>query len=86
MARALLAEQACVSRDPGNPQSTYTLQSLARIAGVLQDEFLPYLDQAIAPLLAALSTDAEVSLVTVSARGGLGSTWLYASTGPEKSF
>lgn len=61
--RVLLSEQASVSRDPGNPQSTYTLQALARIAGVLRDEFLPYLGDAIAPLLAALSTDAEVSIL-----------------------
>lgn len=58
----LLSEQATVSRDPGNPQSTYTLQSLARIAGVLREEFLPYLDQAVAPLLAALAIDAEVKV------------------------
>lgn len=66
MAKALIAEQASASRDPGNPQSTYSLQSLARIAGVLQDEFLPYLDQAITPLLAVLATDAEVSLTSSS--------------------
>lgn len=56
----LLSELASVSRDPGNPQSTYTVQSLARIAGVLREEFLPYLDRAVTPLLAALSADAEV--------------------------
>lgn len=51
-----------MSRDPGNPQSTYTLQSLARMAGVLGEEFLPYLEDAVSPLLAALSVDAEIKV------------------------
>lgn len=51
-----------MSRDPGNPQSTYTLQSLARMAGVLREEFLPYLADAVTPLLAALSMDAEIKV------------------------
>ncbi|CAM9783991.1 unnamed protein product, partial [Hapterophycus canaliculatus] len=62
MIRLLLEEQKTVARDPANPQSTYTLQALARMAGVLGDEFLPYLAEAVKPLLAALSTDAEIKL------------------------
>eukprot|EP00752_Nemacystus_decipiens_P012203 g10819.t1 len=58
----LLNEQKTVARDPANPQSTYTLQALARMAGVLREEFLPYLSEAVTPLLAALSADAEIKL------------------------
>lgn len=64
--KVLLSEQKTVSRDPGNPQSTYTLQTLARIAGVLREEFLPYLSEAVTPLLAALSTDAEIKVSSAS--------------------
>lgn len=64
--KILLAEQKSVSLDPGNPQSTYTLQTLARIAGVLHEEFLPYLSEAVMPLLAALSTDAEIKVSSAS--------------------
>eukprot|EP00903_Cladosiphon_okamuranus_P012365 g11590.t1 len=60
--RLLLNEQKTVARDPANPQSTYTLQALARMAGVLGEEFLPYLSEAVTPLLSALSTDAEIKL------------------------
>ncbi|CBJ30196.1 conserved unknown protein [Ectocarpus siliculosus] len=58
--RLLLNEQGMVARDPANPQSTYTLQSLARMAGVLVEEFLPYLSEAVKPLLVALSINAEI--------------------------
>ncbi|CAM9740987.1 unnamed protein product, partial [Ectocarpus fasciculatus] len=58
--RLLLNEQGMVARDPANPQSTYTLQSLARMAGVLGEEFLPYLSEAVKPLLVALSINAEI--------------------------
>lgn len=64
--KVLLSEQKTVSRDPGNPQSTYTLQALARIAGVLREEFLPYLSEAVTPLLAALLTDAEIKVSSAS--------------------
>lgn len=64
--KLLLSEQKAVSRDPGNPQSTYTLQTLARMAGVLHEEFLPYLSEAVTPLLAALSTDAEFKVSSAS--------------------
>ncbi|CBN78372.1 conserved unknown protein [Ectocarpus siliculosus] len=61
--RLLLNEQKkTVERDPANPQSTYTFQALARMAGVLGEEFLPYLSEAVTPLLAALSTAAEMKL------------------------
>ncbi|CAN0411049.1 unnamed protein product [Pylaiella littoralis] len=60
--RLLLKEQKTVAMDPANPQSSYTLQTLARIAGVLGEEFLPYLAEAVSPLLSALSTDAEIKL------------------------
>ncbi|CAM9512664.1 unnamed protein product [Laminaria digitata] len=64
--KVLLSEQKTTSRDPGNPQSTYTLQTLARIAGVMREEFLPYLSEAVTPLLAALSTDAEIKVSSAS--------------------
>ncbi|CAN0070070.1 unnamed protein product, partial [Ectocarpus fasciculatus] len=60
--RFLLNEQKTVARDPANPQSTYTFQALARLAGVLGEEFIPYLSEAVTPLLAALSTEAEITL------------------------
>ncbi|CAM9438858.1 unnamed protein product [Ectocarpus sp. 12 AP-2014] len=61
--RLLLNEQKqTVARDPANPQSTYAFQALARMAGVLGEEFLPYLSEAVTPLLAALSTAAEMKL------------------------
>ncbi|CAN0420278.1 unnamed protein product [Ectocarpus sp. 12 AP-2014] len=61
--RLLLNEQKqTVARDPANPQSTYTFQALARMAGVLGEEFLPFLSEAVTPLLAALSTAAEMKL------------------------
>lgn len=69
--QVLLSEQKAVSRDPCNPQSTYTLQTLARIAGVLGGEFLPYLDQAVTPLLAALSVDAEIRVASSSSSSNI---------------
>ncbi|CAN0460593.1 unnamed protein product, partial [Discosporangium mesarthrocarpum] len=41
-------------------QASYILQTCARIAGVLGEEFYPYLGQALPPLLAALSADSQM--------------------------
>ena len=64
--KVLILEQKTFSRDPSNPQSTYTLNSLARMAGVLGPEFLPYLDDAVKPLLQGLSLDAEIKVSSAS--------------------
>lgn len=75
MLQALLSEQETLAREPDSPQAVHSLQAVERIASVLQGEFLPYLDRAVAPLLAPLVVDAAKIVASdaasVSAKEGL---------------